>query len=175
MSGQPRPRPSAEAVLDQKALRSVLGAFATGVTVLTAGDRYPHGMTANSFTSVSLYPPLVLVCVRKDAIMHDAILGHGAFAVSVLSSAQEPAARYFADRNRPRGFGEFDPIDHAPGPHTGAPLLSGALAWVECALSAVYEGGDHSIFLGSVLEAVRGTPRGALLFVDGGFHRFDPG
>jgi len=175
MSRQPRQRPSAEAVLDQAALRSVFGSFATGVTVLTAGTRNPHGMTANSFTSVSLYPPLVLVCVRKDAIMHEAILWHDAFAVSVLSSAQEPAARYFADRTRPRGLGEFDPIEHEPGPRTGAPLLSGALAWIECAVAEVYEGGDHSIFLGSVLEAGRGTPREALLFVQGAFHSFNPG
>lgn len=169
------PRPAAETGLDDKVLRSVLGAFATGVTVLTAGDRQPHGMTANSFASVSLQPALVLVCVRKDAIMHDVVLKHGAFAVSVLAAGQEPTARYFADKHRPRGLGEFDPVDFEPGPRTGAPLLAGALAWIECALAEAYEGGDHSIFLGAVLDAGRAAPRGALLFVDGAFHRFEPG
>jgi flavin reductase (DIM6/NTAB) family NADH-FMN oxidoreductase RutF len=149
--------------------------FATGITVVTANgsDAAPHGMTANLFTPVSLDPPLVLVCVRRDAAMHQAILQGESFAISVLSTAQEPVARYFADRNRPHGDREFDVIDWTPGQHTGAPIVSGTLAWLECRLSAVYEGGDHSIFLGSVLDLGRSSKRNALLYFGGDFHRLE--
>jgi flavin reductase (DIM6/NTAB) family NADH-FMN oxidoreductase RutF len=132
-------------------------------------------MTANSFTSVSLRPPLVLVCVLREAAMHAAILSGQSFAVSMLSAGQEQVARYFANHRRPRGSHEFDMIDWAPGRHTGAPILSGALAWIECRLAAVYEGGDHSIFLGSVLGLGRGTGQDALLFYGGDFHKLPVG
>jgi flavin reductase (DIM6/NTAB) family NADH-FMN oxidoreductase RutF len=156
-------------------LRAICGRFATGITVVTAGQDVPRGMTANSFTSVSLDPPLVLVCVLRTAVMHEAILGCESFAVSVLSAHQEKAARYFADRSRPRGDQEFAVVDSTPGPCTGAPILSGALAWLECRLAAVYDGGDHSIFLAEVLDLGRGVSDDALLFYGGGFHRLEPG
>jgi flavin reductase (DIM6/NTAB) family NADH-FMN oxidoreductase RutF len=167
--GQPH-----EARLTRDALRSVFGAFATGITVVTVSSEIPLGMTANSFTSVSLSPPLALVCVKRDAALHDAILEDEQFAVSVLSSTQEEVARYFADHSRPRGEEEFSLIDWVPGPSTGAPILGEALAWVECKLSAVYDGGDHSIFLGSVLDLGRGTGDDALLFHHGRFQRLFP-
>jgi flavin reductase (DIM6/NTAB) family NADH-FMN oxidoreductase RutF len=151
-------------------LRATLRHFATGVTVLTAGRDTPQGMTANSFTAVSLSPPLVLVCVNRAAAMHQAVLDYGSFAVSVLSGSQENVARYFADHSRPRGHAEFDIVDWSRGPGTGAPLIRGALAWMECALSAVYDGGDHSIFLGSVLASDHRSAADALLFFGGGFH-----
>ena len=155
---------------DRNELRGVLGMFATGITVVTAsGQNAPHGMTANSFTSVSLDPPLVLVCVLRDAAMHQAILDSKSFAVSVLSTSQEPVARYFADRGRPRDEREFDVIDWVPGQHTGAPLVGGTLAWLECELAAVYYGGDHSIFLGAVLDLGRSSERNALLYFGGDF------
>ena len=78
-------------------------------------------MTANSFTSVSLAPPLVLVCVMRGASMHQAILDSDSFGVSVLSTGQESLAKYFANRGRPRDEHEFDPIDWVPGRHTGVP------------------------------------------------------
>jgi flavin reductase (DIM6/NTAB) family NADH-FMN oxidoreductase RutF len=156
------------------ALRSVFGTFATGITVVTASSDAPLGMTANSFTSVSLSPPLVLVCVKRDAAMHAAILEDEMFAVSVLSSGQEQLAKYFANRKRPRGEEEFALHDWVPGSHSGAPILAGALAWMECRLTAVYDGGDHSIFLGSVLDLGRGTGDDALLFHGGRFHRLIP-
>ena len=159
---------------DSDEFRDVMGMFATGITVVTAqGDTAPHGMTANSFTSVSLDPPLVLVCVLRDAAMHQAILQGQSFAISVLSTAQEPVARYFADRSRPRGDREFDVIDWTPGRHTGVPIVSGTLAWLECRLAAVYQGGDHSIFLGAVLDLGRSFKRNALLFFGGDFHRLE--
>ena len=156
------------------ALRSVFGTFATGITVVTASSDAPLGMTANSFTSVSLSPPLVLVCVKRDAAMHAAILEDKMFAVSVLSSGQEQLAKYFANRKRPRGEEEFALHDWEPGRESGAPILSGALAWMECQLTAVYDGGDHSIFLGSVLDLGRGSGNDALLFHGGRFHRLVP-
>lgn len=152
-------------------LRATLGRFATGVTVLTAGRDTPRGMTANSFTSVSLEPPLILVCVVRTAAIHEAILEEGAFAVSMLSGQQEDLARHFADRARPRGRREFETVGTVPGRHTGTPLLTGAQAWLECGLAAVYDGGDHSIFLGSVLDIGREETDDPLLYFGGGFRR----
>lgn len=160
---------------ERNRLRSVFGMFATGITVVTAHGQTPQGMTANSFTSVSLTPPLALVCVKRDAAIHEAILSEKAFAVSVLHSGQEEVARYFANHHRPRGEDEFSVVDAVPGPRTGAPIVNGALAWLECSLAAVYEGGDHSIFLGSVLQGSCGAESDALLFYGGGFHQLRPG
>lgn len=169
---------AAESALDgaaRTALRQVMARFATGVTVLTTGGAHCHGMTANSFTSVSLDPPLVLCCVARDARMHHAIRTERRFAVSVLAAGQRQVARHFASRSRPHGPAQFDAVAWLPGPLTGAPLLSGALAWLECGLAAVYDGGDHSVFLGRVLGSARGTEKEALLFFDSGFHRLEPG
>ncbi|MFB8209370.1 MULTISPECIES: flavin reductase family protein [unclassified Streptomyces] len=152
-------------------LRGVLGRFATGVTVLTTGRDTPQGMTANSFTSVSLEPPMILVCVKRTAALHDAILTEKAFAVSVLAGHQQDVAKYFADRGRPRGSREFETVDSTPGQHTGAPVLTDAQAWLECGLAAVYDGGDHSIFLGSVLDIGRRETDDPLLYFGGGFHQ----
>ena len=158
---------------DRSELRSVLGRFATGVTVVTAGQDEPRGMTANSFTSVSLDPALVLVCVVRTAAIHSVILAEGQFAISVLASHQDQVAKHFADHRRPRGDEEFAVVDWTPGRFTGAPVMVGALAWLECRVTAVHDGGDHSIFLGSVLGAERGPDRDALLYFGGGFRTLD--
>jgi flavin reductase len=168
----PLPPEAPEAdVHDRRALRGVLGRFATGVTVLTAGRDAPRGMTANSFTSVSLDPAQVLVCVVKSAAVHEIVLAEQAFAVSMLGRGQEWVARHFADHGRPRGAREFDGIDHEPGRHTGAPVLSHVQAWLECRVSAVHEGGDHTIFVGSVLGAGRSSAEDPLLYLGGAFRR----
>lgn len=163
----------AAVIFDAREMRQIFGRFATGITVVTAGREIPRGMTANSFTSVSLDPPLVLVCIQRNISMHETIRACGSFAVSVLAAHQERVARLFADRKRPRGQGEFDAVNAIPGPHTGAPILSGALAWLECKLVTVYDGGDHSIFIGEVQALGRGNTEDALLFYDGGFHRLE--
>jgi len=168
-----QPQPGSAAAPDAREMRRIFGRFATGITVVTAGRETPRGMTANSFTSVSIEPPLVLVCVQRNATMHETIREAGSFAVSVLAAHQERVARLFADRTRPRGKLEFDAVDAIPGPHTGAPVLSGALAWLECKLATTYDGGDHSIFLGEVQTLGRGKTEDALLFYDGGFHRLE--
>ncbi|GAA0932847.1 flavin reductase family protein [Nonomuraea longicatena] len=151
-------------------LREVLSRLPTGVTVLATGGPRGHGMTANAFCSVSLDPPLALCCVARPARIHEAILSTRSFGVSLLAADQQHLARYFADRTRPQGMAQFDGIDWVPGPHTGAPLLVGALAWVECGLTEVYHGGDHSIFLGEVLMSCRGPGEDALLFYGGAYH-----
>ncbi|WP_158851446.1 flavin reductase family protein [Saccharothrix deserti] len=157
----------------ETSLRDAMSRFATGITVLTVGGEQTHGMTANAFSSVSLDPPLVLCCVSRTAVMHDAITNTKRFAVSIMGAEQEPTARYFADRRRPRGAAQFEAVDWLPGPRTGAPLLSGALAWVECELTQWYEGGDHSIFLGQVLSCSRSEGTRALLFYGSQFHQVD--
>jgi flavin reductase (DIM6/NTAB) family NADH-FMN oxidoreductase RutF len=161
---------------DTGLLRRAFGTFATGVTVITVGGENPHGMTANSFTGVSLRPPLVLVCVDRTALMHER-MGQGLFGISVLSAGQEPVARYFADLSRPLGSGQFDVVDHYPGPLTGAPLIQDALAHFECELANAFDGGDHTIFLGRLL-ALRWREEHpteeTLLFVRGRFRRPGP-
>nr|WP_092529664.1 flavin reductase family protein [Amycolatopsis arida] len=146
-----------------------MGQFATGVTVLTAGGRDGHGMTANAFTSVSLEPPLVLCCVAKAARIHEVIMTARSFAVSILGGDQRDVAKHFADWRRPRGRAQFDAIGWFRGPRTGTPLVADALAWLECELVKVYAGGDHSIFVGEVLDARRGEGGPALVFHGGEF------
>jgi flavin reductase len=158
-------------VADPQALRHVFGAFATGVTVVTVGGAQPHGMTANSFTTVSIDPPLVLICVERTAVMHHALPAMSRFAVSILGSRQEDVARHFADRQRPLGAAQFDGVDTLPGRHTTAPLIAGALTHVECELWRRYDGGDHSIFVGRVLGLDRVVEEGALVFCRGRFGR----
>ncbi len=168
----PAPPVSAE-VPNPVTLRSLLGTFATGVAVITVGGPSPRGMTANSFTSVSLDPPLVLACVERTARMNAALCTAGAFGVSVLASDQEPVARYFADRRRPSGAAQFAAVKWIAGDRTGAPLLLGALTWFECRLWRAYDGGDHSIFVGRLLSAERvphgGAGESPLVFHRGGF------
>jgi flavin reductase (DIM6/NTAB) family NADH-FMN oxidoreductase RutF len=161
------------AKLDTKALRAAFAQFATGVTVMTSQTHAPCGMTANAFTSLSMDPPLALVCVAQSAAMHAAVLRARVFGVSVLAADQEGHACYFADRTRPRGAAEFDGIAWHPGPQTGVPLLAGALARLECRLTDVHRGGDHSIFVGEVVGFTHGAPTAAeaLIFHRGGFHR----
>ncbi|SFB25473.1 NADH-FMN oxidoreductase RutF, flavin reductase (DIM6/NTAB) family [Amycolatopsis marina] len=156
---------------EQSTLREVMSRFATGITVLTAGGENGHGMTANAFSSVSLEPPMVLCCVSRAARMHEAIVSAQSFAVSILGAGQREQARYFADWRRPRGLAQFDQVDWTPGPQTGAPLLAGSLAWLECRLARTYAGGDHSIFLGEVLSSSRGSSPEALLFFGGDYHQ----
>lgn len=110
-------------VLDEKQLRGTFGAFPTGVTVVTVGGDAPRGMTANSFTSVSLAPPLVLFCVNKDAVMHRSLDQSSTFSVSVLGAGQEVVARHFANRSRPAGAGQFESVDWTPGRVGDAPLI----------------------------------------------------
>ncbi|WP_133981243.1 flavin reductase family protein [Kribbella voronezhensis] len=132
--------------------RTALGRFASGITIMsTLQGGVAHAMTANAFTSVSLDPPLVLVCVDKGVRMHDAVLECGFWAVSVLGSSQEAIAERFAKSGRDL-LTQFDGIGTAPGPKTGCPVIGGALSWLECRTWATYDGGDHTIVVGEVLS-----------------------
>ncbi|MDG4764717.1 flavin reductase family protein [Solwaraspora sp. WMMD406] len=161
-------------MLDPTLLRQVFGTFATGVTVLTVGGAQPHGMTANSFTSVSLDPPLVLVCVNRQAVMHDSLVAAGTFGISVLAADQEKVARHFANRWRPLGRAQFDDVDWQPGRVTGAPLIDRAVAHFECGLWRTYDGGDHSIFTGHLLSAQQYSDDEPVLFLHGRFRQLSP-
>jgi flavin reductase (DIM6/NTAB) family NADH-FMN oxidoreductase RutF len=167
-------QPERVAGYDNRQLRKAFGDFATGVTVVTVGGREPHGMTANSFTSVSLDPPLVLVCVDRQAAMHERLRDTGTFAVSILSCAQENVARHFANRLRPTGPAEFDNVGWQPGPATGAPLIEGALAHLECRLWRTYAGGDHTIFTGELVDLRRYGDDDPMLFLQGRFRQVGP-
>ncbi|TDD15971.1 flavin reductase [Kribbella turkmenica] len=151
--------------------RAALGRFASGITIMsTLQDGVAHAMTANAFTSVSLDPPLVLVCVDKGVRMHAAVLECGYWAVSVLAGDQRPIADRFARSGRDL-YTQFDGIGTTPGPKTGCPVVQGALSWLECRTWATYDGGDHTIVVGEVLSL--GVPEsngyGALIYYAGDY------
>lgn len=146
--------------------RSALGRFASGVTVVTACDANggDHGMTASAFCSVSLEPPLILVCVEKIATMHDAIVSCAHFAVNVLTHRQEQVARRFAEVEGDR----FDGVGFTRGAHS-VPLIDDALAVLECRRTTMYEGGDHTIIVGEVEAAAWRDEEKPLLYYRGGY------
>ncbi|TDC70240.1 hypothetical protein E1200_05950 [Actinomadura sp. GC306] len=147
--------------VDAQTFRSVLGQWPTGVAVVTttSGDGW-HGMTAGSFCSVSLDPPLVLVCLARDIHTHALVERSGVFAVSVLGKDQAHIGHRFAGRETGDRFarGTWTP---APG---GAPVLAEALAWLDCRVAHAYPGGDHTIFVGEVLTAETRRRTAPLLF-----------
>ncbi|MCZ0983626.1 flavin reductase family protein [Streptomyces diastatochromogenes] len=140
---------------------------------MTVGGASPRGMTANSFTSVSLDPALVLLCVGRDAVMNRVLAEADTFAVSVLGAGQEDVARHFADRSRPPGAAQFDAVDWLPGGSAGAPDR-GAAAHFECARWRTYDGGDHTIHVGRVLALDALPDREPLVFHGGRFRRLAP-
>jgi flavin reductase (DIM6/NTAB) family NADH-FMN oxidoreductase RutF len=147
----------------------LLGHFTTGVTVLTvvAPDGRPLGMTANSLASVSLHPPLISVCVDREAEMHPVILKVSEFVVNILAADQEVLARRFSDKHEDR----FEGIGYQLSPD-GLVLLDGVLAHLECHREALYPAGDHTIVVGRVLggTASDGHP---LLYYRGGYAALD--
>jgi len=156
------------------AFRDAVGRFATGVTVVTTTvDGVDHAMTANAFTSVSLEPLLVLVCVEKAARFHDAILQSRGWGISVLDAASREASTWFATRGRPLE-GQFARFPHFRGEHTGVPLLAGSLATLECRTQAVYDGGDHTIVVGRVLSAgTSSADARPLVYYQGAYHALE--
>lgn len=162
----PTSGPAAVPPVDTDVFRRTVGQFATGVTVVTTRvGALDHAMTASAFTSVSLDPVLVLVCVDKEARFRDAVVEAGTWGVSVLSASGRRAADWFATKGRPL-VGQLDRYPHHRGV-TGAALLDDALAWLECRTQAVHDGGDHDIVVGEVLAAVEGDRDAAALL----YHR----
>jgi flavin reductase (DIM6/NTAB) family NADH-FMN oxidoreductase RutF len=153
---------------DPRTLRDALGSFATGVTVVTCltPDGSPAGLTVNSFTSVSLDPPLLLVCLAKPAASAAALIEATQFAVNVLQTGQQPASIRFATRDEDR----FGTTPWACG-EAGAPILKDSLGVFECERHAVYDGGDHHILVGQVTKASFDTSLDPLLYFRGSYRR----
>ena len=132
-------------------LRHAMSHFVTGVTVVTSvdADGQPVGTTANAVSSLSLDPPLLLVCFDRSSQTLAAVLAHGAFAVNVLAERQEELSSNFARRGN---AADWDGVRHGPG-LTGSPRLHGVLATLECTVESRLPGGDHEIVIGRVRHA----------------------
>lgn len=143
--------------------RQALGAFATGVTIVTtrAGEII-HGLTANAFCSLSLAPALVLVCVDKKAQSHHLIIEGACFAINILSAQQKNLSERFA-QNQLDGKERFAGVAYKQA-LTGAPILEHVLSWLDCKLVATHEGGDHTIFVGEVVALGLGEEQAPLLY-----------
>lgn len=146
--------------------RELLGRFATGVTILTARDAAGRawGMTASAIASVSLQPPLLLVCVDRAREVHPVLEQSGHFGLTILAAHQETLSRRFAELES----GRFDGVPHHAGPH-GVPLVDGGAAHIVCAREAAVPAGDHTIFLGRVVDG-DATDLAPLLYYRGGYH-----
>jgi 3-hydroxy-9,10-secoandrosta-1,3,5(10)-triene-9,17-dione monooxygenase reductase component len=152
--------------VESRNLRRVCGLFVTGVTVITTGaDDRAMGTTVNSFTSVSLDPPLVLFCIHRESRLHEELRESGRFGVNFLARRQERVARAFAGR-------QTASFEHVAHHHSalGVPILSEALAYLACDIVDEFPGGDHTIVLGEVVEL--GVPQRRqepLIFFEGSF------
>jgi flavin reductase (DIM6/NTAB) family NADH-FMN oxidoreductase RutF len=151
--------------IDKNELRRVMGHFATGVTVITTFRKSGelHGLTANAFTSVSLVPPLLLICVDKKAESYPCFDEVGVFTVNILASDQEALSRRFAVS----GGEKFEGVAYHLGGN-GAPILENTLGHIECRISATHDGGDHTIYIGEIQEAETREHK-PLLFFRGGY------
>jgi flavin reductase (DIM6/NTAB) family NADH-FMN oxidoreductase RutF len=136
--------------IEKQQFRRICGKFASGITVVTVCEASGalHGMTANSFTSVSLAPPLVLVCVDRGAVILEHFHNSPYFGINILSAGQRPLSDQFAGR----GYDRFQGVAWYAG-LTGVPLLPDVLATIECARWSVMTAGDHDIVIGEVLHA----------------------
>ncbi len=153
--------------MDSREIRHVMGHFATGVTIVTTKDKagVPTGITANAFSSLSLNPPLVLVCIDKKANCYECFEDSKVFAVNLLGEHQEQLANRFATK----GIEKFqDTAWHMSA--NGIPLLDHTIGFIECRVTQGYDGGDHTIYLGHVLHAEAAGDR-PLLFYKGKYQR----
>jgi flavin reductase (DIM6/NTAB) family NADH-FMN oxidoreductase RutF len=154
--------------------RNVLGQFPTGVVVVTgAGSQGPVGLTIQSFMALSLDPAMVLVSIDRKSTSWPAIRESGRFAVNIMSSQQEAIARSFAQSGGPK----FADVTWFPGEHTGAPVITGCQAWLECEVDALHAGGDHEIVTAHVLTlgSVDDPQSHPLVYFRSRFPRFDRG
>lgn len=157
--------------LDQTAFREALSRFASGVTVvITRNGSGAHvGFTASAFSSLSLSPPLVLVCLQKDADSYEAFMQAERFTISILAAGQEGIARRFATK----GIDKLDGTPVVAAPESGLPRIDGASAWLDCQMHSRPDGGDHRILIGEVLAAGTGGAE-PLLHFNRTFGRFQP-
>ncbi|MEV0588192.1 flavin reductase family protein [Nonomuraea sp. NPDC050310] len=167
----PAQHPPGNGHTDGQRFRSVLGRFATGVVAITALDPAsgrPCGLAANSFTSVSLDPPLVAFCVAYTSTSWPVVRGAKNITVNVLAEHQQPVCAQLAAR----GGDKFAGLEWTSSPG-GNPVLDGALAWIDCAVEAEHPAGDHVIVVARVLQLDTHADGGPLLFFRGSYGRFD--
>jgi flavin reductase (DIM6/NTAB) family NADH-FMN oxidoreductase RutF len=156
--------------IDPNLFRRVMSQFATGITIVTARDGEEiHGLTANSFCSVSLEPALVLVCIDKKAHSHHLIERGKNFAVNILNASQEALAKRFAANNL-SALERFAGIKFRTEA-TGAPVFQESLGWLDCKLVAAYPGGDHTIFVGEVVALGRHHGHEPLLYFHSNYQK----
>lgn len=158
-----------DTIVEAVDFRNAMARFASGVTVVTTVDAagQPAGFTASAFSSLSLDPPLILVCLEKRADSYPAFQAASRFAVSILAAGQADIAMRFATK----GIDKFEGAPLVRGEATGLPLITGALAHLECRTYDLPDGGDHTIIIGEVLRAVS-TDREPLLHFNRRFGRF---
>lgn len=159
--------------LDPLRFRAVMGAFPTGVAVVTARrpDGSPSGLTVNSLTSVSLEPLLLLVCIDHTASSHEAILESGAFAVNLLAEGDARVSDVFAKPGRDR---RFEGLEWEDGP-TRSPILTRALGWIDCRVHQTHVAGDHTIVVGRVEAFDLAAGDRPLVYHRGGYTRLERG
>ncbi|WP_310963935.1 flavin reductase family protein [Nocardioides terrisoli] len=155
--------------LDPRAMRNAMGVFATGVVVITtSSEGVPYGMTANSLTSVSLNPPLLLACFRADSKTSVALQERGAFVVNFLSERQQHISRIFAQSKE-------DPFAHFAAEQVDGdlPVVPNSLGWTMCEFDSAVTAGDHLVVFGRVVAAFHreGVP---LVFYRGAYHKMSP-
>ena len=152
--------------------RKVMSQFATGITVVTTRvENKIHGLTVNAFCSVSLEPPLLLVCIRNNTHGYESIKRGQNFAVNILGQTQEKVAKKFATNSlsSDERFAEIDYRFKA----SGAPVLVESLGWLDCKLVATYPGGDHTLFLGEVLALGHRNDQQPLLFFQSKYQSYN--
>lgn len=158
---------TAEHAIDSRMFRDTIGRFATGVTVLTWDDgTHVRGMTANAVSSVSLDPMLLLACVDRRGSAHEQLMTASSFAVNILAEDQAAVSQTFARH----GIEDMGDVAHTPG-RTGAPIIEGVLAWVECEIAERFPGGDHTIFIGRVVDLQVARPEAPPLLFYAGRYR----
>lgn len=156
--------------LDSDLFRSVLGRFASGVTVVTTcdADGRDHGMTVSAFASLSLVPPQILVCIDRQASVHATLASAEWMVVNILSATQEPLSRRFSHLE---AMSRFEGIGFSRATH-GAPILDDVLAHLECRIVQRLDGGDHTILVGEV-EAADAREMRPLLYYRGGYAQLE--
>jgi flavin reductase (DIM6/NTAB) family NADH-FMN oxidoreductase RutF len=158
--------------IDQVLFRQIAGSFASGVTVVTTGGGGDyHGMTASAFSSLSLDPPLVLICVDRTAATLPYMQAAGAFNVSILTGAQEEISRQFAAKDSPQS--RLEDVKHHLGAN-GIPILDACLAYFECRVVQQYDGGDHIVFIGEVTSGALGDSGEPLVYFRSHYRRLAP-
>ncbi len=152
-------------VVDPRVMRDVLGHFASGVTVVTAmGPEGPIGFTCQSFSSLSLDPPLVVFCPSRTSTTWPRLREAGRFCINVLAEDQSELSGQFARS----GTDKYAGVAWAPSP-LGSPMLDGVVAWIDSEVAAEHEGGDHTIVVGRVLDLGADPTRSPLVFHRGGY------